>query len=310
MKKIFSLLFLLSACYLFSAGKWTSFKITEEGYSPKNDITAICFDKQGCLWVGTSDGIYKKEEKQWELQGIGGIYVQSLYIDRSNTKWVGLWGGGVYKSDSDSIWKNVKEASPTNSVNVITADHQGNIWIGNWNGGAANYNGQCWRSYKSDSMKLGDNTVTSIACDSKNRMWIGTYHGLSKLEHDSWTLYNKDNSQLPDNDVYSLAADNKGNVWAGTCDGLVKINGSHWIIYRQENSGLPCNLILSIAIDAKGNIWIGTNKGIAFFNGKNWITYTVENSRLIDNRVQTITVHDNAIYFGTSSGVSVLEEQP
>jgi ligand-binding sensor domain-containing protein len=317
--------FFISVHQSFSIGGWTTYKI-EDGYSPKNDIWSICFGKQGDMWAGTSYGIYKNETGKWIAQNVENIYVQTLFIDKKNTKWAGLYGGGVYKCEAGKNWRTVKDASPTNTVNVITSDHEGNIWLGGWGGcdgnldekgqidvrnktgGAINYNGKEWVSFKADQVNLGDNSVTSIVCDAKNRIWFGTYHGLSMLKNGIWTLYNKQNSALPDNDVYSLASDRAGNVWIGTCNGLVKIAGTKWTVYNNENSGLTYDLILSLATGANGSVWVGTNKGVFLFDGSKWMNYNVKNSGLIDNRVQTIVVYKNKVYFGTSNGISVYEQ--
>ena len=326
MKKLL-LLFLsfVSILQSCSTDQWTTLKI-EDGDSPKNDICSICFDKQGSSWVGTNYGIYKNEADKWVAQGIENIYVQTLFIDDKDTKWAGLYEGGVFKCEAGNNWENVKDASPTNSVNVITSDIKGNIWLGGWGGcildldekgeiditnktgGAMIYDGKQWVSYKAAQVNLGDNSVNTIVCDAKGRIWFGTYHGLSMLNNGIWTLYNKQNSTLPDNEVFSLAADSKGNVWIGTCNGLVKISGLEWTVYNNENSDLSCDLILSLATDENGSVLAGTNKGAFFFDGTKWRNYTAENSGLTDNRVQTIAVHKHKVYFGTSNGISVYKQ--
>ncbi|MDP4206195.1 MAG: two-component regulator propeller domain-containing protein [Bacteroidota bacterium] len=325
MKKILSLLFLFCSMWAFSAGHWTTLRL-EDNQSPKNDIRSICFDKQGNMWVGTWYGIYKYENGQWQIKGLENGYVETLFIDNKDIKWVGLWGGGLCKCDDDKNWNKVKEASPYNSINVVSADRKGHIWVGDYGGGAVNLEpkGEVnsdnktggdaaakedkWVVYKADKVNLGDNSILSITADAKGRTWFGTYHGVSVLENSQWTLFNKQNSQLPDNDIYSLCSDLKGNVWIGTCNGVAKVSGSKWTVYKKENSGLVSNLILSLATDTKGNVWIGTNKGLSVFNGVKWTTYTVENGSLPDNRVQTITVYKNKVYVGTSSGISVWDE--
>jgi len=315
-------LFALFACTT-QKEKWENIRIDDID-SSKNDIRSICFDREGKMWVGTWFGVFENVDGKWQPQGPES-YVETLFIGSDDTKWAGLWGGGVYKCEAGGQWENVKEASPTNSVNVISADRKGSIWIGDWgggavnlegkgeidvnnkNGGAANFDGHQWVVYRNDSVSLGDNSVVAITCDVKNRMWFGTYHGVSMFENGNWTLYNKQNSQLPDNDVYSLASDSEGNVWVGTCNGLAKVSGENWTIYKKENSGLVENLILAIAEDSHGNIWVGTNKGVSVFNGKEWKTYTVDNSGLIDNRVQAIASFRNKVYVGTGNGISVFE---
>ncbi|MDP4184183.1 MAG: two-component regulator propeller domain-containing protein [Bacteroidota bacterium] len=324
MKRILSMLFLFCTICAYSAGHWTTLKI-EDNQSQKNDIRSICFDKQGDMWVGTCYGIYKYENGQWLAKGPEKVYIETLFIDKYDTKWAGLWDGGVYKCEDNKSWEKVKGASPNDCANIITADRKGSIWVGDWGGGAVNLERKGdimsnnissevqnkedrWVVYKADKVKLGDNSILSITADAKGRTWFGTYHGVSVLDNGKWTLFNKQNSQLPDNDVYSLSSDAKGNVWIGTCDGVVKVSGSKWTIYKKENSGLVCNLILSLATDSKGNVWVGTNKGVSVFNGSKWITYNVENGSLPDDRVQTIAVYKNKVYVGTSSGISVWNE--
>lgn len=317
------LLLVVTACSTHKE-KWENIRI-ENADSPKNDIRSICFDQEGKMWVGTWFGVFENVDGQWEAQGPES-YVETLFIGPDDTKWAGLWGGGVYKCVVGGQWENVKEASPTNSVNVISADNKGSIWVGDWGGGAvnldgkgeidvnnktggaANFNGSQWVVYKDEDVNLGDNSVVAIACDTQNRMWFGTYHGLSRLDKGVWTLFNKQNSQLPDNDVYSLASDSKDNIWVGTCNGLAKLSGESWIIFKKENCGLVDNLIFAIAEDADGNIWVGTNKGVSVFDGSKWKTYTSDNSQLIDNRVQVIKVSGKKVYLGTGKGISVFEK--
>jgi ligand-binding sensor domain-containing protein len=316
MKKYITLLFILITISAF-AGKWTVYKI-EDISSPKNDITAICFDKQGSLWIGTSYGVYKFIDEKWIAQGQENIYARTLFIDSNNVKWVGLTAGGLYKSDDGSKWTHIPEASKSSTVNVINSDSKGAIWVGDWNEGLFNLVKQAdgrerWINYRAadekigDKEKIGDNSMLSIISDFKNRLWTGSYHGLSVFENNKWTFYNTQNSKLPDNNVYSLTADKNQNMWIGTGNGLVKIDESGWTIFNNQNSNLSCDLVLSLASDPKGNIWVGTNKGVFFFSGENWINYTTENSQLPDNRIQSIVFHENNIYIGTSHGLAIYE---
>jgi ligand-binding sensor domain-containing protein len=316
MKKYTTVMFMLLSLSA-SAGKWTIYKI-EDQYSPKNDITSVCIDKQGFMWVGTSFGIYRYTNGNWVAQGTENIYVRTLFIDNQNTKWAGLTAGGVLRCDDGVNWEKVPEASKSHSVNVIQCDNKGSIWAGDWNEGLFNLvvpsiGKEQWVNYRAadektgDREKIGDNAILSITPDSKNRMWFGTYHGLSLMENNQWLFYDMHNSSLPDNNIYALAAGKDEIVWVGTGNGLVKIEGSAWTIYSNENSGLSCDLILSLATGHKGDIWVGTNKGLFYFNGEHWTHFTTENSMLPDNRIQSIVVHEHKIYIGTGNGLAVYE---
>jgi ligand-binding sensor domain-containing protein len=316
MKKFFILMFMFVSLSAV-ADKWTIFKL-EDMYSPKNDITSICVDQQGILWIATSFGIYKYAEDKWVAQGPENIYVRTLYIDNHDVKWAGLFNGGVFRSTDGQTWKKIPEVSKSQIVNVINSDSNGSVWIGDWNEGLFNLKGlnndkEEWVNYRAasektgDKEKIGDNAILSIIPDLKNRMWIGSHHGLSMYENGKWKFYDSVNSKLPDNNVYALATDRYENIWVGTSNGLVKIAGSDWTLYNDENSNLSCDLILSLAADNKGNLWVGTNKGVFLFNGKKWIHYTTGNSELPDNRIQSILVFRNKVYIGTSDGLAIYE---
>jgi ligand-binding sensor domain-containing protein len=315
MKIAIMVIFMLLSMSIF-AGNWRVYKI-DDFIAPKNDITSISFDNQGSLWIATSYGIYKYENGTWLVQSPENIYVRTLYIDKYDVKWAGLLGGGVISKEKDRDWKNIPEASKSLTVNVINSDSTGAIWVGDWNEGLfiqkkLNSGKQQWINYraaddkKGDRDKIGDNAILSIIADSKNRMWIGSYHGLSMFDNNKWSFYDMQNSDLPDNNVYSLATDKNGDEWIGTGNGLVKIDINGWTIYNNENSGLSCDLILSLAA-FHGNIWVGSNKGVFFYNGDTWVNYNTENSELPDNRIQSIVIHENKVYLGTSCGLAVFE---
>ena len=70
---------------------------------------------------------------------------------------------------------------------------------------------------------LGEYFVTSIAFDSKDAAWIGTFkHGLIKYDG-TVTHFDKSNSILPDSLIIrTIAVDNNDVVWIGSNKGLIK----------------------------------------------------------------------------------------
>jgi sugar lactone lactonase YvrE len=147
---------------------------------------------------------------------------------------------------------------PSNYVNAIAIDGQGNKWIGTWDGGLAKFDGVNWTVYNTSNSGLPDNYVFAIAIDGQGNKWIGTNSGLVKFDGVNWSLYNTSNSKLPSNFVYAIAIDEQGNKWIGTNRGLTKFDGANWTIYNTSNSKLPSNNILGLFIDRQGNKWIST----------------------------------------------------
>jgi ligand-binding sensor domain-containing protein len=73
-----------------------------------NDISAVCVDKTGNVWIGTWEGglnlyipklnkfIHFKHNPD-DNYSLSNDIVMSIYCDKQGTIWVGKWGGGLDK---------------------------------------------------------------------------------------------------------------------------------------------------------------------------------------------------------------------
>lgn len=142
--------------------------------------------------------------------------------------------------------------------------------------------------------------VKSIAFDSKENAWIGTFkQGLIKYNSSETTVYNSSNSIISDTSViYDIAIDSEDNVWIG-CEGLVKYNGNTFIHYNSANTPIPEDFVGSIAIDSKDNVWFTSCRfrqgGIVKYDGVNWTVFTPDNSDMPANFVKSIAIDKNDI---------------
>jgi len=168
----------------------------------------------------------------------------------------------VYTTDNSDL--------PDNSIQSLAVDPHGNIWVGTFGGGLAEFDGRDWTVYNPLNSGLPYNWVQALAVDSKGNIWAGTYRaGLAKFDGENWTVYNTSNSGLPYDNVTALVVDSEDNLWVGTClkglfpygGGLAKFDGEEWTVYNTWNSGLPSNGVLCLAVDHYGNLWIGTDAG-------------------------------------------------
>ena len=75
----------------------------------------------------------------------------------------------VYDTDNSGL--------PHNSVYALAIDEQGNLWIGTYGGGVANFDGENWTVYNTDNSGLPSNYVWRFAFDAPGNIWIGTARG-------------------------------------------------------------------------------------------------------------------------------------
>ena len=87
-------------------------------------------------------------------------------------------------------------------------------------------------------MMLSSQSVTSIANDRRELMWIGTSAGLNIYDGKSYIQFGydvKDTAALPDDYINVLHLDRKGRMWVGTQNGLARYVGA----YRFHRIALP-----------------------------------------------------------------------
>ena len=108
-----------------------------------NEVTTVCEDKNGFIWAGTSvGGLNKLNPLTGEFdhfthdvlnkKSISGNRIICLYVDRKSNLWIGTFGGGLNKynpEDNSFEYFSTRNGLPSNTINFITEDSHGNLWI-------------------------------------------------------------------------------------------------------------------------------------------------------------------------------------
>ena len=85
---------------------------------------------------------------------------------------------------------------------------------------------------------LSSQSVTSIACDRRELMWIGTSAGVNVYDGKNFVQFShdiKDTTALPDDYINVLHLDKAGRMWVGSQNGLARYVGA----YRFHRIALP-----------------------------------------------------------------------
>jgi hypothetical protein len=120
------------------------------------------------------------------------------------------------------VYDTSNSGLPDNTVNFVTGDPNGNIWVGTYFGGVAMFDGINWTIYNTANSGLPNNTVMTIDFGLDSSVWIGTLlGGLARFQPPNrWEVYNLSNSSLPQNTVYEIAKKDS-TIWLATIGGLV-----------------------------------------------------------------------------------------
>ena len=244
MRRIFTVLLYLT---IFSFLIYPQHAVKKEEVDSLNNIWAIA-EQGDFLWIGTLGGLVKFDKTTNEVKAryydsdLGFTEVLSLATDKNGTLWIGCLDGG----------------------------------------GVTSYDGSSFHNYTTSNSGLPENSVWSIAVDSNNVKWFGTWGGLAKFDGKNWTQYTTGNSEISGDIIYSITIDKNNVVWAGTDKGLSRYSGTFWTLYNSKNSDYQAGNNLSLATDKDGNIWAGTEYyGIYKLEGttgNTWTNYSEQNT--------------------------------
>jgi ligand-binding sensor domain-containing protein len=222
-------------------------------------IGGMAFDDDGNLWIANYDAaspiaVLKKDGSLRNFSAAPTNNLLQVAVDRNGYKWfvVGFNGGvlvydsgGDLDSPADDRYRLLTTANsvlPTNTVNCLVVDMDGDVWIGTSQGTV--------------SFECGS-SVFEAACRGSRR--IATVDGFGGY-------------LLETQNVRTIAVDGANRKWFGTDSGIFVQSPSGEVPegrFTATNSPLFDNAITDIAIHPKtGEVWIGTEKGLQSFRGE------------------------------------------
>ena len=278
---------------------------TKNGLSSDN-ATAICFDKNGKLYVGTEKGLSKLEGERFIPIDLGfkGCGIQMLYCRDDNHLFVGAGKNLVelkdgkkvqsvpfsdkiidYKIDADGVtWilterylyrypvgaKKADIEIPVPGNGSCLAVHKDNkVYVGTAGGGLHALVGKRWHwsELMADMTGLVSDTVTCIYLDKVGNVWVGTDKGVCVYDDRSYWLDSTKAESLPSANITGMAVAENGDIYYSTTTGLIhQHNGT--LSYYGYKRWLPSPHATAVAVAENGNICVATDKGISLIESQ------------------------------------------
>lgn len=273
-----------------------------------NIVTSICEDDSGNIWFttnhilldipGTGLGRFNKKTGTFsyykhnpeEPTSLCSNNTFCLYIDRSNTLWVGTNCEGICSVPLPQIYNSAKPVFtkyrdiPYVLINKIFEDRNNGIWIGLWAVYMARLdrkeNPFIWYTEEwNNPNSLSSPGIESIFSDKDGNIWFGHHStGLTKYNPQTCMYkhyrYNSNNENgISSNWINAICQDNDGKLWIGTWDNGIDIldpldNSFHHIIAEPlKKYGLKSKQIRFLLKSRTGDIWISSVKdGLQMFD--------------------------------------------
>lgn len=329
-KIIITFIILCSSILAFAQeGNWTGFTAcyqTRDLYKEGDD-----------LWISTLGGALKfdtitgeKEVLNTANSGLISNFVTCIYKDSNANYWFGTdmyygdfalgndYSGGLHKWSADGQWSVYNTANselPSNTIQKIIEDQQGNIWVLLERGGILQIISEDqWEIYNKANSLLTTENFTDVKLAEDGTLWFTgmSYYnpetsnyeggGLFSYDGENWTDHSAGIDPLTDqHDLFNLDIDSQGNIWmAASYDGYYCYDGSEFTAYQPPimNPNGVQGSTREIVLDDNDVLHIGSTNGFYVYNGNIWRFYNNSNSVIQDDVIDNILIDGNDVWLG------------
>ena len=284
-------------------GKWLALA-GPEWYGPR-DVRCLTVSRDGCLWIGTSSGFYRLQQRSVSTfkagVALGQQPVTALWPTATNEFWAasrtkGLLAGspgGFRPYTSTNILKGV-------AVSALLQSSDRQLWVGTQGSHLLRLatNGSLFQVRQKDGAK--SRNVTCLFEDSAHRIWVGTREGLLVRGEQHWLV----ESAAPLDTILAISESPNGVIQVGTqSSGLWELVPNGGVFEHRPPDGLPSDTARLLHTDSDGILWIGTPAGVARWKG---LQKTVFRTRqgLPDNDIrQMLDDGQGNLWLGTRYGL-------
>lgn len=315
-------------------------KYTSEQGLSNSTITAIAQDKNGFMWIGTSNGLNRFDGYRFKTykndplvkNSLCANQVKCLYVDSGNCIWIGSLDGMVSKFNTKTeTFTTYKCSFPMEmnkgDVSAFAEDSDGTIWITVDRMGVVSLNPKTgdmkrYRTQDGTTNALNHNALTGMSIDKDDNLWMTTWGG-------GLNYYNKHTGKFKHyftecvngrgtcSHMTSVFHDSHNICWIATTHaGAFAFDKDMNMVYhfstRDKQRLLASETVQSFAEDNAGNIWIGTAGGVDIFSPKNNTTYHVMTtdgllaSAMVNDIIKD---RDGTIWIGTDIGLYIYAEK-
>ncbi|HKN47878.1 MAG TPA: two-component regulator propeller domain-containing protein, partial [Candidatus Polarisedimenticolia bacterium] len=258
----------------------------EQGLS-QSTVMDILQDRRGYIWLATEDGLDRYDGLSFQVYkhdpadaaSLPSSFVWDVDEDAAGNVWVATTNGlAMWDRVTDRVVREPKLDG--HHIRVVRYDAKRNaVWVGTRDSGVRRLDLRtgAWASFvhdPADPGSLGDDRISALYLDGKDRLWVGTEGGLDRLDGSRFTHFASgaaSSTSLSDGKVRAILQDDTGALWVGTSNGLNRLDPTTGRFeHFRHDASVPSSLghdhVRAILQDADGRLWVGTNEGLDLFD--------------------------------------------
>lgn len=264
---------------------------------PENLNVRKLFEDETSIWVGTYNGLFKFDKKNFsktvlysypnQNNTIDDNKIRSIYKDRTGVMWLGTISGinkyDTMRKNFEIIYFSENYKSLLDNLTSMPAKYitKKILWAGPEKSAIVKSDQRKIRFFARHNLHKNNRSwnASNLYLDEKNNLWIGSYNGLhfydaSRKEFHNIQYSDDGTSTHGNNFVKWFYVDSKDRFWAGTmAGGLTLFDAKKNQITKFNHvepdlKTLGDSRVNSVLEDSRGIIWISTFGGLDVFNEK------------------------------------------
>jgi len=230
-------------------------------------IRCLTQTKQGFLWVGTENGLFRFDGQNFSLfttaQGLPSNWIQAVQESEDGTLWVGTSAGVV--TLRNGVWRVLRQDAPlVYHPQSIATDRKGTVYIASGEGLLeATWGGDFW---KLDPVPGTPPQLARTVYPDGKDVWFTSANALWRLSGGHLTRFSTAEG-LPDDEEWGgIARGTAGNLYVRSRKSLRVLRKGETRF--KEVKGLPSgNWSDQIGLDSGGKLVIPTDEGLRRADG-------------------------------------------
>ena len=201
---------------------------------PKGRVWIIAQNQEGDRTLAVHDGM--KWEERAPAGGFASTNFTALAVDKDGTVWLGTSDKGVFLYDG-TLWRTYDSSNGLTNDRIfkILPDGKGNVWVladrnlvssapgfgtsaSSQTGTTMDvyrFNGTGWETLETPWHSWGQTNRRCAVLDGKGHLWVGLNPDSKLYQYDGerWFIYNPDDKWPGDTVPWEIATDNHDDLW-------------------------------------------------------------------------------------------------
>jgi PAS domain S-box-containing protein len=273
----------------------------EQGLT-NTSVTRLARDRQGALWVGTENGLFRYDGHRFQ-PFLPGNKISAIHQSPDGTLWVGTtdglaWreGAGFRKATHDALKGYV-------AVQGITSDASGKVFVGTHSGIAVISSPARGRdpdvTFLPWPRALPKQNSSAVYSVSPQELWFTCDLAICLWNGKDVRVWNHEKG-VPKDKWLLLLKDRAGNLWARNRESFIELRAGE---DRFETIGPdvpgPISMPPELAIDNQGKVLVTTNRGIALGGSAGWRRVTERQGLPTDSVIAFLEDPEGSMWLGT-----------